>query len=291
LPASSGYYSAATGADATGHALIRAALEARTTCIESLLAGTADKEGALRLVVRAVSSITNTQSPSAETAAAFSAELTDAMVGGSGGLRLLRSVLDACYTSHDPAEQHWIQLGGRSTPSVGYPSKRRFESVGNSLSTPPAVKPFGCGLYTSTAMTGGFGMWRMFLEDYLPASRGFSRWPQAPNLGRCLFPLPWCTWQLEFPEAVRVTTVDDARGWVSLLSRFPRLYGDQVYPDWTAIATQYDGVRVTLPAIVAIQGVRFLTPYGPAAPGFWDVETTFWLHWRVTGKKLLAKTV
>jgi hypothetical protein len=130
----------------------------------------------------------------------------------------------------------------------------------------------------------------MFLDTYYHASRDFVSSPVQP-LRSSLFPLPWYTWQLELPEPAKIITVDDARDWVRLLSRFPRVHEGQVCADWAGIAAHYDGVRLTLPAVVAIQGVRFVTSRGPTAPSFWDVESTFWLRWRFTGAKLVDKTV
>ena len=232
-------------------------------------------ESALRLVIAMISSVTNTSSPSAQSAAAMPAEMADQILAGSNAFRRLRDILDAFYSGADLGAQHWTRVS-RDTSSWRQPTKRLFGSAEAATSLSPTVKPFGYGLYTSTPMTAGYSMWRLYLDPYY---------------GSDLFPLPWYTWQLKSPAAARIVTIDDARGWTRLVASFPRIGDGWVYPDWARIASQYDGVRLTFPAVIATQGIRFVTPHGPTAPGFWDVESTYWLRWSFTSAVLLTKTV
>ena len=52
-----------------------------------------------------------------------------------------------------------------------------------------------------------------------------------------------------------------------------------IYPNWPAIAEDFDAVHLTAMAVAAIQGVRITTEMGLIAPSYWDVESTFWLRW------------
>lgn len=129
---------------------------------------------------------------------------------------------------------------------------------------PPAAKPFGTGLFTSTADAAGRSAWSAYLEPYR---------------GSELFPAPWTAWRLEVAAGTRVHEVDTAAGWAGLVARHPRRHGREVYPDWASIAAEVDGVHLTLRAVAAIQGVPLRTAAGPTAPAYWDVESTFWLRW------------
>jgi len=258
-----------------GQTPVTRALEARAREIEACLTTSATTESGLRLIVALMSSVTNTASPSAESTVAVPAEVADEILGHSMAFRLLRDCLAASYASSAVGVQHWMCVN-RGTSSWQQPDKRLFGVVEATLSIPPTVKPFDYGLYTSTPMMVGYGMWRLYLDQYY---------------GSALFPLPWYTWQLTVPVAARVVTVDDARGWIRLVASFPRVHDGWVYPDWAKIASRYDGVRLTFPAVIATQGIRFLTPHGPTAPGFWDVESTYWVRWPFTSAALITKTV
>ena len=41
----------------------------------------------------------------------------------------------------------------------------------------------------------------------------------------------------------------------------------------------YDAIHVTIPAVVAVQGIRIATASGIIAESYWDVELTLWLNW------------
>jgi len=262
------------GVDGAEQTRLSRALEARAKEIEACLAAGASAEDGLRRVVALIASVTNTEGPSAESLAAARPEEADAIFGGCAASRLLREALDACDAGPDGRAQHWVRVS-RSGRPWERPIPAQFVAPDRASPAPPAVQPFDYGLYTSTPLAAGYGMWRMYLDQYY---------------GSDLFPLPWYTWRLAVPATARVATVDDARGWARLVTAFPQMHDGWVYPDWARVAAQYDGVRLTFPAVVATQGVRFLTPHGPTAPGFWDVESTYWLRWRFTDAVLVTKT-
>jgi len=261
-------------ADVAGQDRSRRALEARAQAIEARLTVPATTDRALRLVVALLSSVTNTASPSAESAVALPAEVADEIFAASPASQLLRARLAASYSGSAGGDHHWIRVNRGPAPWTP-PDQRLFGLPDASRSLPPTVKPFDSGLYTSTPMTAGYSLWRLYLDQYD---------------GSALFPLPWYTWHLTSPPAARILTVDDARGWTRLVTSFPRVHDGCIYPDWAALASRYDGGCVTFPAVIATQGIRFLTPYGPTAPGFWDVESTYWLRWRFTNATLVTTT-
>jgi len=61
--------------------------------------------------------------------------------------------------------------------------------------------------------------------------------------------------------------------------RYPVTHAGLIYPDWSAIAQDWDAARITIRVIAAAQGLRLETSRGLLAPSYWDVETTFWLRW------------
>lgn len=128
----------------------------------------------------------------------------------------------------------------------------------------PKAKPFGIGLFTSSADVSGRSPWLAYL---------------APYQGSDLFPLPWTRWLLTVPPTARVREVASAAAWTELLAAYPRRHEDAVYPDWVALSSDVDGVHVTIAAAAAIDGMSLRTPAGPSAPAHWDVESTFWLRW------------
>jgi len=259
-------------ADVAGQARARRALEARAQAIEACLTAPATTDSGLRLVVALLSSVTNTASPSAESAVALPPEAADEIFAASPASPLLRARLAASYSGSASGAHHWIRVNRGPEPWTP-PDERLFGVPDASGSLPPTVKPFDSGLYTSTPLTAGYSMWRLYLDQYD---------------GSALFPLPWYTWHLTSLPAARVLTVDDARGWTRLVTSFPQVHDGCVYPNWVDLASRYDGVRVTFPAVIATQGIRFLTPHGPTAPGFWDVESTYWLRWRFTNATLVT---
>lgn len=138
-----------------------------------------------------------------------------------------------------------------------------------------STKPFGVGLHTSTAAARQPGMWLRYLELHR---------------GSTLFALPWTVWQLRIRPAARVFEVRSARDWATLISRYPLEQTGATYPHWKTIATDWDGVHVTLSAVAAIQGVRpKLAGLEPAAPSYWDVESTLWLRWMIESSEHIGR--
>ena len=108
--------------------------------------------------------------------------------------------------------------------------------------------------------------WRLYLEA----------------LGGSLFPKPWRTYELAVAPHARVYEVASAQSWVELVQRYPITSGELVYPDWKEISHTYDGVHLTWPAIIAMQGIRLAIGEQFTVEGYWDAETTLWLNWSFT---------
>src|SRR5205085_6511005 len=91
----------------------------------------------------------------------------------------------------------------------------------------------------------------------------------------------WAVWDLGLDSGrVDVYEISSAASWCQLVLACPTRAGGRLYPDWRAIAADFDGIHMTLAAIVATQGFTLRTPEGPIAPTYWDLETTLWLRWR-----------
>jgi hypothetical protein len=183
-------------------------------------------------------------------------------------------VRDEAGLVRDPlprSRQHWIGTG-RDDPAPAL-AKASFVSAHTGPRGRPSTKPFGLGLYTSTATRQGHSMWRIYLE----LSRGSS-----------LFPRPWSTWEVQAPrEAVSVLEITGAREWAGFVAAYADEHRGLIYPDWRRVAADHDGVHLTLSAVVATQGFNFPTPAGITAATYWDIESTLWLRWRFTSVRLV----
>jgi hypothetical protein len=84
---------------------------------------------------------------------------------------------------------------------------------------------------------------------------------------------------LDIYKDVKVAEIASARSWLEFVCAHPYVCGDQVVVDWSEASQKFDGVHITLAAIVAAQGFSFVTDYGVIPPAFWDVESTLWLKW------------
>ena len=172
--------------------------------------------------------------------------------------------------------QYWISTGKPPwlPPPEPVLSPENFVAA-TRVSRTHNANPFGVGLYTSTGFQGTQGMWRLYL-----------------NLGHYSsnFPYPWHVWKVDSSTTARVCDVTTAAQWEKLALRYPAVSEDLIYPDWQAIAQDWDAVHITTRAIAAIQGMRLQTAQGLLAPSYWDVETTFWLRWGFTSVTL-AETV
>lgn len=167
----------------------------------------------------------------------------------------------------DGDRQQWTP-SGRSAYTGEPPSERCF--VAPAADQRAAVKPTGVGLYTSTACATGFSMWSAFLGTG----------------GSQVRPLQRYTWDLALDEPVAVAEITSATSWAEFVFTYARRSEGLVYPDWVAVSRSFDAVHITLPTIAAAQGFALTTADGTIAPAFWDVETTFWVTWRVEAGKL-----
>lgn len=200
----------------------------------------------------------------------------DAMTASS---RLLGDIAE-----HEPSlnvgpvqthRQHWTRTARDALPSGEIEAPREGAFIAPSLDRDhkPDVKPFGLGLYTSTATSAGRSMWRVLV---------------GPD-SSMMYPHPWCTWELEVERDFRVAEIVSATKWVEFVCDYARVSDGFVYPDWGRVAQEFDAMHVTLPTIAAAQGFHFRTPRGVIRPAFWDVETTFWLRWCFAGAHLIER--
>ncbi|QQQ78702.1 hypothetical protein IOD16_09765 [Saccharothrix sp. 6-C] len=169
----------------------------------------------------------------------------------------------------DHERQHWIATARHSWP----PRRAHFIEPTSTSPGRRSTKPFNIGMFTSTATRTGKSSWRTYLDLYS---------------GSDLYPLPWRTWLVR--TAGSVLEISSAQQWADLVQAYPDREAGLIYPRWTDIAKDYDGVHLTLRAIASTQGFSFTTPSGSTAPAFWDVESTFWLRWCVTSADLIDIT-
>jgi hypothetical protein len=148
----------------------------------------------------------------------------------------------------------------------------RFVPVPAWAGEPFQARQFGCGLYTATGFRGTQGMWRAYLDLGHYSSN---------------YEYPWHAWRAEVSPDARVFDVTTAARWEELLLRYPWASGGLVFPDWHAMARDWDGVHLTVRAVAAIQGLRIQTAAGLLVPSYWDTETTFWLRWSFTAAHLV----
>jgi hypothetical protein len=199
----------------------------------------------------------------------------------AGTSRLLRRLLAAApHITAGPLRldaQRWIATGKPSHVPAGHrtPSSAHFVGPGAAGRTRPDAKPFGLGMFTSTAAADGRGAWRTYLDLH----RGSS-----------LFPLPWHTWAVEIEAGATVREISSAVDWMELVASHPLRAGGLTYPDWVSIGRVHDGVHMTLRAIAATQGIVFPMSGGAVAAPYWDVESTLWLRWRVRSAELVEVT-
>jgi hypothetical protein len=177
---------------------------------------------------------------------------------GAAAPQIVSGSLDRC-------SQYWISTEKFSwlKPRDPHLSEEKFVVAGKDSA--PSTKPFHLGLYTYTGFAGSYGMWRVYIERAVSGT-GFER--------------PWHVWKICASPSARVWEVTTASAWADLSMRYPLIENGLIYPDWTAIAEDYDAVHLTAMAVAAIQGVRVSTEMGLLAPSYWDVESTLWLRWR-----------
>lgn len=204
-------------------------------------------------------------------------DAADRITSSSSLLRALEAVNPAITSGPiDLGNQHWISIDRNALSQHGErpttPSVDMF--VEPTCDIPRAQwGPQRFGMYTSTASApGGRSMWRTYLDPYE---------------GSDLFPLPWTTWELEIERTPVIVEVNSAASWIEFVNAYPLHVDGMIYPDWTRAAQFIDGLHVSLRAIVAAQSFTFAVGDHLIASSYWDVESTFWLHWRITGSRLL----
>lgn len=125
-------------------------------------------------------------------------------------------------------------------------------------------KPWGLGLFTSSAISYDRSMWHLY------ASNG----PDSSVLK------PPCRTFVVFPfSAARVAQISSAGDWAQLVQSAAVMHDGYAYPDWMALSRTYDGIRMLLPAIVATQDICISQSGLRIAPPHWSVESTLWLRW------------
>jgi hypothetical protein len=195
----------------------------------------------------------------------------------TAGCRLLEEIArenpDLVRGPLDTRRQQWIGTAsadaGVAPPEL---TRQAFVGAGARRGTQPSTKPFGLGLYSSTATGDGRSMWRVFLDI---------------GRERSLHPRPWSVWDLRLDsDRANVCEITSAAAWCALVQTCPTHAGGRLYPDWHAIASDFDGIHMTLAAIVATQGFTLQTVAGPIAPTYWDLESTLWLRWRFESASL-----
>ena len=190
----------------------------------------------------------------------------DAAVATSRLLTRLDAVAPQIVSGRlDRSSQYWISTEKFPwlKPRDSHLSEDKFVAIGNAIV--PSAKPFHVGLYTYTGLAGSRGMWREYIERAVSGT-GFKR--------------PWHIWKICASPSARIWEANTASAWADLSMRYPLIENRLIYPNWPAIAEDYDAVHLTAMAVAAIQGVRISTEKGLLVPSYWDVESTLWLQWR-----------
>jgi hypothetical protein len=161
--------------------------------------------------------------------------------------------------------QAWIGVPMTSFSPRRHPQLDREHFLGPSSSLiKPLTKPTSHGLFSSTIVHGtNKSMWHIYLEAW----------------GGTLFPRPWHIYKLVINPRARVLEINRAKDWVRLVEDCSIEVAGLLYPDWSRLSRDYDGVHMTIAAIVAMQGLRLSSPKGLIVETYWDVESTLWLNW------------
>jgi hypothetical protein len=169
--------------------------------------------------------------------------------------------------------QHWVRTGRHDLLPDGdpiAPCESRFVAP-SAPNEDVGIKPFHRGFYTSTVTIAGCSMWRSLMG----------------STGSMMYPWPWYTWKLNVDDSAKIAEIVSASHWTEFVCRHSQIQRGLLYPDWFKVAENFDAVHFTLPMIAATQGFSIVTSRGSIAPGFWDVETTFWLKWCFSGARLV----
>ena len=65
--------------------------------------------------------------------------------------------------------------------------------------------------------------------------------------------------------------------------RYPARDEDgRIVPHWSAVASDFDAVHLTLGGLLTTEQVRIDSPSGWSQHDGWDFEQALWLHWKFT---------
>ncbi|MEV4539017.1 hypothetical protein AB0J82_35120 [Asanoa sp. NPDC049518] len=247
-----------------------AELERRVAQLDAELGDTSAEEAFSWVVGLAVDEINGSLTP----------EAADAIVRRSSVLATLRRV-DPTLVDGPVRTDSQLWIAAAKPPHLPI----RFQEPSRDHLVEPrdagaliTTKPFEVGLYTSTATEGPqtpSGMWLTYLRDHGGSSGGS-------------FPYPWHVWSIVPKQPVTVFEVTNAVTWVDLVRTFPSIHGGLLYPDWVAIAQDWDAVHMTAAAVAATHGLRMCTNAGTVAAPFWGVESTLWLRWCFQQPRLIS---
>ena len=107
-------------------------------------------------------------------------------------------------------------------------------------------------------------------------SRGVGDWVSSSAYPR---------FEAEIDESARVLEIVGPADWHALCVAHPRTNRDPqspagagtLVPDWTSVATQWDGVHLTFMALLTAPFVRHSSEAGTTMLWSWDTEGTWWL--------------
>lgn len=122
----------------------------------------------------------------------------------------------------------------------------------------PGPKPDEGGLWTSSERPGGVSDWM--------------RWCVVEGYKGPAFHV----WRLHPDPVARVFVIAGLAELLALAERYPSrcpIRSERIYPDWTALAADYDAVHLTEAGQWATRLTRPANLYG------WDCESTLWLRW------------
>lgn len=98
-------------------------------------------------------------------------------------------------------------------------------------------------------------------------------------------PGPWRRFEANINDTARVFEVQGPADWHTLCASHPYVNDHRnspagvgtLSPDWRSVATQWDGVHLTLMAILTAPFVRYQDAAGTSMLWSWDTECTIWL--------------
>ncbi len=114
---------------------------------------------------------------------------------------------------------------------------------------------------------------------------------------------PFACWRLKASPSARVLEIDGPEAWHALCVRYPAdggrdrqtpdFSGDagRLVPDWSAVASDWDGVHLTFGGLLSAEQVRVESPSGWTYHWGWDCEQTLWLRWQFTGVERIGDHV